>query len=429
MYYFNNISYLISHIFLMLFFYLFTVHRYSSKKTIGICLFTFSVLSSTDCLKLNFFPDSGLCYISVTIFQIIIVQSTNIYISSKRNTKVLFMGLCASNYVIAGAIAASILYIRTGNPILALIGSCMVHAVILFILYLKIRKEWFQCYTRDPINSWWELCLIPVFFYCSFCFTAFFPNTLYDIPDNILGCIILLITMFTSYIIVLRYVESEVKRSEIYWKNMLFETYIKGLENQYYLVEQSENNLKVLRHDIRHYSMMIHSLLDAQNYDEIRKIAIHIGDVVDENKITKYCYHLITNMIFSDVIKQAHSRGIEIILDAQVEKEIPVNDYEFATVIANLFENAMICVNALKIKKRYINAKIHCTQAYLLIDMKNEYEKEIIFDPATGLPVSQKGHNHGFGMQSVLSFSNKIDGNIGCYCENGIFHFILYAKF
>lgn len=163
MYYFNNISYLISHIFLMLFFYLFTVHRYSSKKTIGICLFTFSVLSSTDCLKLNFFPDSGLCYISVTIFQIIIVQSTNIYISSKRNTKVLFMGLCASNYVIAGAIAASILHIRTENPILALIGSCMVHAVILFILYLKIRKEWFQCYTRDPINSWWELCLIPVF--------------------------------------------------------------------------------------------------------------------------------------------------------------------------------------------------------------------------------------------------------------------------
>ena len=134
-------------------------------------------------------------------------------------------------------------------------------------------------------------------------------------------------------------------------------------------------------------------------------------------------------MILSDVIKQAHSRGIEIILDAQVEKEIPVNDYEFATVIANLFENAMICVNALKIKKRYINAKIHCTQASLLIDMKNEYEKEIIFDPATGLPVSQKGHNHGFGMQSVLSFSNKIDGNIGCYCENGIFHFILYAKF
>lgn len=36
--------------------------------------------------------------------------------------------------------------------------------------------------------------------------------------------------------------------------------------------------------------------------------------------------------------------------------------------------------------------------------------------------------NHGLGMQSVQEFSNRIGGNIGCYCEDGMFHIMLFAK-
>lgn len=36
---YKNLSYTISHVFLMLFMYLFIVHRYSKKKTAGICIF------------------------------------------------------------------------------------------------------------------------------------------------------------------------------------------------------------------------------------------------------------------------------------------------------------------------------------------------------------------------------------------------------
>ena len=60
-----------------------------------------------------------------------------------------------------------------------------------------------------------------------------------------------IIVMFVSYVIVLQYVSSESQRTEIYWQNVLFESYIKNLENQYYLVEQSEKNLRILQHDMR----------------------------------------------------------------------------------------------------------------------------------------------------------------------------------
>ena len=110
----------------MLFFYLFAGHRFSRRKTIIICLSSFLLITATDSLKLNLFPNSGLCYVVVTLFQIFVTQFTGIFISKTRDSKVLFMGLSASNYVIVGSIAFSILHIYTDNIFLSLIGSFIV---------------------------------------------------------------------------------------------------------------------------------------------------------------------------------------------------------------------------------------------------------------------------------------------------------------
>ena len=296
-------------------------------------------------------------------------------------------------------------------------------------MYKGIRELWIKQYETEYTRGWWALCLIPVFFYCSFSMIAFFPNTLYEIPENILGIICFMATMFVSYTAVLRYIESESERKDIYWKNKIFESYIKGLESQYTLVGQAEKNLKVLRHDMRHYSSMIEHLLEQGEYEEIKKIVVHINDVSEENKVKKYCNNLIVNTIISKMAEKAENFDIELRLDLSIPKEISVNEYEFTAVIANLFENAIVCVKELKKEKRYIDVKIDCCQERLLIQMKNEYEKEIAFDAVTGLPKSNKGEGHGLGMQSIRTFSDKIKGDFDCYCQGGIFTIMLFAKF
>lgn len=427
--YFKNISYFISHMYLMLYIYLFVAPRYSKRRTAVVCFTSCMLLTLTDCLKLNFFPESDLCYLIVTVTQILITQGTAILISENRDSKVLFLGLSASNYVISGTILASVLHIYTGNDMLALTGSFFTHLIIILLLHSKIKDIYFKWYGKEYVKNWWELCLIPVFFYCGFSFLAFFPHTLYENPDNIPGTIIFIITMFVSYVVVLRYVESESNRAGIYWKNVLFESYIKGLENHSRLVAQAEKNLKILRHDMRHYSSMIDSLLNQGKYEEIRRLTAHINKVTDENKVFKYSNNMIVNSIICETMEWARSLDVKVNLDANIPSELPVNEYEFAAVIANLFENAFICVRDFKKEKKYINAKVHCAQDHLLIQMENEYENEIFFDPLTGLPKSRQGKNHGLGMQSISAFSDKIGGNIGCYCENGMFHIMLFAKF
>ena len=412
----------------MLFLYFFITHRYSKAATKWICFLSFVLLTVTDIIKLNLYPESDACYFFVTIFQILLTQFTGIFISKKRNTKVLFMGLSASNYVIIGSVFAAILHIYTGQGIPALIGSFLIHTALLYILYANLREIWLRQYEKEYTKGWWKLCLIPVFFYCSFSFIAFFPRTLYEDPENIPGIVFFIVTMFVSYIVVLQYVHTEADQKNIYLKNVLFESYIKGLENQFYLVEQSEQNLKILRHDMRHFSGMISHLLDQKEYEEIRNIVTYINDVTDENKIEKYCSNLMVNTIISKMMKRASSFGIHVRLDLAVPKELPVNEYEFSAVVANLFENALICVKDFAPEKRTVDIKVHCMDGQLFIQTKNAYAEEIDFDSRTGLPKSKKGENHGLGMQSAEAFSDKIGGSIDCFCENGCFYMILFAK-
>lgn len=427
--YFSNISYMLSHIFLLLFIYLFTAHRYSKGRTVLICFSSFMALCLLDLVKLILYPDSSVCYFIVTVIQIFVTQFTAVLISARRNSKALFMGLSSSNYVIAGSITAPVLYIWTGNVPVSLLGSLAVHLIILLLLIFRIRKIWFQYLEKEYLSDKWELCLIPVFFYCGFSCLIFFPYSLYDNPDSILGTMVFIITMFVSYIVALRYMESESRGINIYWKNVLYESYIGALEDQYHLMEQSEQNMKILRHDMRHYSGMINSLLDQGEYDEIRKTVEYISKAAEENKVTEYCSDLVINTIFTSWMERAHAMKVHVDHDIRVGRDIKVNSYELAAVIANLFENALNCVKELDGKKRYVVIKLHCTEDYFLIQMENQYGEEIEFDPVSGLPKSNRGRDHGFGMQGAQAFSEKIGGSFVCYCEDGVFHIMMHAKF
>lgn len=426
---FTALSYMISHIFLILFIYLFIIHRFSKIITGAVCFVLFLLLCILDYLKLICFPENNLCYIIATVLQILLTQATPFLISGKKSSQILFIGLSASSYVITGAISAAILKIWTDSTVLALTGSSVIHLAILLLLSVTVREVCLTAQKDDSEKNWWELCLIPVFFYCSFSFTAFFPNTLYDNPDNISGVVFMIITMFVSYVVVIRYLKSESKRNAVYWKNMIQESYIQGLENRHYLVEKAEQNLKILHHDIRHYSKIIDSLLAQKKYEEIKEINEHISRIAEENKVEEYCGNLIVNTILVNMMEKARLLDIKVDLDAQIPKDIPVDAYELTLVVANLFENAVHCVKDFVKEKRYIEIKVHCLKDHLFIQTKNEYEEDILIDDNTGLPKSQKSGNHGLGMQSILAFSEKIGGTIGCYLDDGIFRIVLFSRF
>ena len=149
----KNISYIMSHIFFLVFVYLFMVHRYSRKKTLSICFLAFLFTTVMGQLKLNLFSDSALFYFFTTIAQIIVVQLAGLLISEKRDSRTLFIGLSASNYAIIGSIIAPILYISTDSVLLALAGNLLANIILLLVLYFNIRNTGTKFCERDLEKS------------------------------------------------------------------------------------------------------------------------------------------------------------------------------------------------------------------------------------------------------------------------------------
>ncbi len=76
MIYVKNISYMLSHVFFMVFLYLFLIHRYSRRQTIAICVVSCSVMNMLDYFKLDMFSGSKPAYLFTTLVQIAIAQCT-----------------------------------------------------------------------------------------------------------------------------------------------------------------------------------------------------------------------------------------------------------------------------------------------------------------------------------------------------------------
>lgn len=426
---YQNISYIISYTFLMLYFCNFISLRFSKKKSLMICSGAVILTGISEVFMLYVFSESPVAYILISCIQIIITQATALFISKTRDSKAIFTGLSGSNYIMAGGLIGGVVFGCTDSMVLALAINIIVHVTLLVLLITKIQKIYLSFYENKNMKNWWGLCLIPALFYCSFVFLAIFPNSIYDHQENILGVSMLLITMFISYVLVFRYVENETDRNKIYWENKLFESYIQGLESQYEAVEASEYKLRILRHDMRHYLSMINSLLEQNEYQEIQKIIANVQDVADDTKIHKYCENIKVNSIISSLMERAEALEIEIGYSINVPETLSVNDLELASVIANLLENAIHSVKELDKPERKVDMLVRCMDKRLIIEVKNKCGKGVVFNPVTGLPLSSQGKEHGMGLQSVSAFADKIGANFDCYCEGSIFIVRMLANF
>jgi len=148
----------------------------------------------------------------------------------------------------------------------------------------------------------------------------------------------------------------------------------------------------------------------------------------EQAEMKLYSYSAALNALISYFESICQRRGIRTEFSVSLPKKLPVSDQDFCVMLGNLLENAISHVSRFERKDKRVQVNIHCADGRVLIHMQNEYEQEIMLDGETGLPRRAAGEGHGFGMQSVQAFSEKIGGNLGCYCEGGIFHIMLFAK-
>jgi len=207
----------------------------------------------------------------------------------------------------------------------------------------------------------------------------------------------------------------------IYLKNLnrILNLQTEGLISQAHLLKESENHIKICKHDMRHNLHIINSLIQENKLDEARSYINTLDSNMKTAEPIKYCDNTIINSAFMVYMAKAKEKNIIVETELNVPEQIDWNSNDIAILIANAFENAVIASDKQPIDQREIQISARVYDNNLAIVIKNRFSGEILMNN-DGFPITKEA-GHGFGIQSILSIVNKYNAYANCTNENGWF--------
>lgn len=263
-------QYRISMMFLMTFQLLFLHLRYNKYISGMIVLGSLVCTGVLDYLYFmtELWPDD---FLVITVMEIVIVQITAYVLSEYRDFRVLFTGISSSTYVLPGNIISMAVFAYKHKIWLALLIQIAIHLALLVLLIVALRRYYLAEMETDT-KSWKNLCMIPALFYAEIYTLACWPNSIYDRNDNWLSVFLSIILMGVIYIMLIKDFSKQRMENELERSNEFLETYAEGLRREADIFRESEENLRLLRHDSRHVYQMIGLYLEEGNTEQIKAL-------------------------------------------------------------------------------------------------------------------------------------------------------------
>lgn len=292
------------------------------------------------------------------------------------------------------------------------------YTLVIFLEYRYLRKLFLEL-TNSVQIGWGLLSLIPVFFSALMLFVANFPTYYIKEPVRILYLLGILLLILVVYIFVYQSILRQYQFQMISHQRDILTLQISTMETQARNMHATEEKLKILRHDIRHFSNIMNTCLQNGPVEEARQLLSELETAVSKIKVKTYCKDYIINSVLAFYVELAENEGIQIQTAFSAPPTDKFSSPAFSVALANALENALnACKN--EPEPRIIKLKSRTIGEQYLMELSNTCSKTILFDK-DGLPISQRGENHGIGTRSILSFARQANAMVNFRQENGFF--------
>ncbi len=212
-------------------------------------------------------------------------------------------------------------------------------------------------------------------------------------------------------------------------ENKLLQLQADAISSQADTITETDNKIRILRHDLRHHIQILASLIESRELDSAASILSMLNNELESTKQINYCKNPIINAPLLVYISKAQKEGIEVISEIDIPENIPWDSKDLAILFANVLENAIHASNKQEPGRKIIHISTRYEDGKLAILIKNRFEGELYFDK-NGIPIAMK-ENHGIGMRSLSFLMEKYHGHMVCSYEQGWFsiHFMLSEYF
>ena len=227
-------------------------------------------------------------------------------------------------------------------------------------------------------------------------------SILISIEDKISGsniafsAIIMLCIVAVSIYVYIRLIE---------YHNENFKIGIIEKQNKYYkqqllTINKLSKTSKSVKHDYKNHMSVIKSLLDNENFDELKKYVNNICNKISEIEKLNYTENIVINSILSFKIDEIKESCIKYEFNIKIPKDLNINSVDITIILSNLLDNAIeACKRDSKTLNKYINLDLMFKDNLLIIKCKNSFDGFI----------NEKGKN------IITRKDNKVDCGIGIF--------------
>jgi sensor histidine kinase YesM len=188
---------------------------------------------------------------------------------------------------------------------------------------------------------------------------------------------------------------------------------------QFELIQQSQENLRMLRHDMKNHVMTINTLLLKGNREELQEYLKKINANIESEILHVETGNPLVDSILNYKIEEAIRSGARVRIDAHIPERLNIDPFDLNVILGNLMDNAIEGIREARDKE--IRMEIVLDRSMLFIKLQNPFNG--ILRKHQGELLSTKGSNRirGIGLRSVQSALARYDGTLDVEAENGLF--------
>ena len=230
-------------------------------------------------------------------------------------------------------------------------------------------------------------------------------------------CLFYLVFLFS-------YFKQYEERSAAEKLNWMLETELAQASREVEAQRRSVREIRVLRHDMRHYLQGI-SLLVGQGDEKgaQERIAEVIG-FIDQTVVRHWSANDVVNMALSTWSERAEATGVRFEAEATVPRELPVPEADVFAIMSNALENAVRAASEAGEGNGVVEVSLRESGGRLLLSVGNTFgEAPELVDgvPVPARRVDDAGVEHGLGVQSMRRAAERLGGNLLCSVEDSYF--------
>lgn len=313
-----------------------------------------------------------------------------------------------------------LLYLRTAAMVtLFLLAHTALLAVMLYLLRRQLEKN------PIPLRRL-EICYISLIPAAGILFGQMIARLLFEQKDGVLLLLyerhpvflavvpLLAVLFFAGSCLTIMFQQEMTLLREENAGFLIKRQQIQAIHARIREAEQHYAYIRRLKHEMRGYLTNIRGLAQAGEYENLKEYISQIDGNLHDLKLEIQTGNPVTDITLSDIKEQCLRRNISFEPDFHYPKSQGYDAVDLGIILQNLLWNALEACEKMTADRRYITLTGRQKGRFFLIEVKNSFEGDILWDQA-GNPSTTKKDNavpHGIGLSNVRRETKKYTGEL-----------------